>query len=76
MAMSAEHRSKFTSLHRKWWRLHMSKKILDRGEKPKKQTKKTKETKHLFSLINFEFGFTIFKFDFYSLHTEPSLAYR
>ena len=24
MAMNAEHRSRFASLHRQWWRLHMS----------------------------------------------------
>ena len=27
IAMSAEHRSKFASLHRQWWRLHMSEKF-------------------------------------------------
>ena len=37
MSMSAEHKSKFTALHRQWWRLHMSEKFLS-GTKNPKQT--------------------------------------
>ena len=40
MAMSAEHRSKIAALYRKWWRLHMSKKILEWDEKSKQTNKK------------------------------------
>ena len=35
MAISAEHRSKFGALHRPWWRLHMSEKILEWDKNPK-----------------------------------------
>ena len=40
MAMSAEHRSKFATLHRQPWRMQMSEKFLS-GTKNSKQTKGT-----------------------------------
>ena len=39
MAMSVEHRSKFSVLHRQWWRLHISEQISS-GTKNPKQTNK------------------------------------
>ena len=42
MVMSAEHRSTFSTLHRQWWRLHVSKKILEWDDKP--QTIKSTQT--------------------------------
>ena len=42
MAMSAEHRSNFAALHRQWWRLHMSEKILEWDNKFKIQKNKKK----------------------------------
>ena len=48
MAMSAEYRLKFASLHRQWWRLHMSEKFQTinpkQTNKQNKQTNKTNKT--------------------------------
>ena len=39
MVMSAKHRSKFAAIHRLWWRIHLSEKILEWDYKPNKQQK-------------------------------------
>ena len=61
MTMSAEYRSKFAALHRQWWRLHMSEKILEWDNKPKtNKQNKTKEYLHItFSVRFIEVTFTL-----------------
>ena len=46
MAVSAEHRSKFATLHWQWWRLQMSEKFSS-GTKNSKQTNKKRILKIL-----------------------------
>ena len=71
MAMSAEHRSKFASLHRQWWRLHMSEKFSTGAINHKQTNKQTnKQTKTLwfpmtrvnFDILTFNSMFSIFTF--------------
>ena len=44
MAMSAEHRSKFASLHRQGWRLHMSEKFSSGTINPKQKNMQSSNT--------------------------------